>query len=384
MDHRHFKYCGVGIPCGLVLALLLPGFARADSVANALLAPTLTGPTRSSGKKHLLFQFAYRYPASAKRPDSFWYESQYWYCAPGKNNAPANMKINESPWPGTCESKVGPKYVLERNQSTAVVSTPYGRTDPGTWSLRVRLGLDGHGSGPWGPWHRTVVASPPSGPTRLVPEKPSHLTFKKVGLTPAAATFGLKPPRISAPTQGQTFHGGNVTVSVTLPGTHGRQSAHWETRFEWQRARIASQENNDWVDRHTPKGQMPDYEFPGTRQPWNGPSSTTSNLHSGETLPFNEIRPRSHKFGYEYRVRVREEYLPTRAYGPWSRWRTFVVQEPVEMAMPRAPLPPAEPGQATPGSGHAAERQFLLVARKLESTTPVHRLKMRVPPRITP
>jgi len=107
--------------------------------------------------------------------------------------------------------------------------------------------------------------------------------------------------------------------------------------FEIQRATIISKENNDYVKSHTQPGQPMSSAFPTTRAPWKSPNfangyTTEKGPSYDISPPIDLFKPNSHKFGYQYWFRVREHYTPGNTSGPWSGWRSFIVQAPIELS----------------------------------------------------
>jgi hypothetical protein len=185
--------------------------------------------------------------------------------------------------------------------------------------VRTRLGSDTYGDGVWGDWHRTEIVATTARVDYGSPRASLHPHNVKI---PTA-------PRITAPSEGQVFHG-SVRYSFLLPPHTSH--ANWSCcSVQWKRAVIVTAENNAYAQVYTPGHTA----FPTPPMPAKGAGlnhklmeqgSVPGSVYSG-TFAYLELRPHDRTSGYRYWFRVRERYLPTKQDGPWSAWRSVDVQE---------------------------------------------------------
>ncbi|MEJ2380584.1 MAG: hypothetical protein P8076_05280 [Gammaproteobacteria bacterium] len=295
------------------LAALAPALAMAGFVGAGTGAPQVQGPSQILSSQPLVLTFHY-YAGGSGTPSYTRYSWQYWYCTPGHDGAPSNTNVDETPFPGHgCTSQVLKNRSLDPNGAVQTI-TPAQHFDAGTVYARARLSSPQHGNGPWGPWHRTAVQA-------------------------VAKNARFAKPVFSLPHEGAQFVGKDVTLALQS-GTKRQDSDNWQYQLQWQRAKVVTRFNDDYVRSHTPAGQIPQTDWPGPRAAWNGPGRpTTVGGFPGQTfayLKFNVARPRSHTFGYRYWVRAREHDLPTDTSSPWSGWLSFVVQEKPGAKLPKS------------------------------------------------
>jgi hypothetical protein len=370
MHTRKFMIGGLTIVFGLVL---LPGLALADSSGAKPPTPTLQGPSTISTNQP--FKLSFSYPKGEVKS----YALETLHCRPG-TNAPPSDDNNSEPWPvqGCEPATTTTPSTISPDSGQVTIDVKYGVTAihqyntkdfsardtaqwlQGNWYVRTRLISTSGVQGSWSNWHHTFIGSPNIG-------KPIGIKGAVGDRSRVSSTVvmrGLAPPVIATPTEGQVFHGepppvGFITASGTLP-PHARYSDWACCDIEWQRANVVTQENNAYVAAHTPPGGIPQSGFPTARSPWhtsiglNGGSRAVEiapTFHGGWT--FDQLRPHSHKLGNQYWFRVREHYTPGNAPGPWSDWRSFIVQEPaeaIEYPMPHGGAP------SLPGQGQSAQK----------------------------
>jgi len=373
---------------------LLPRLSVAALTGNGPPSPQLRGPSSLSTSQ--AFTISFYYPKGKVKS----YSIEFFHCQAGSTVRPSNDN-NTDPFPvqGCEPPKTSTPSLISPDTGQVTIDVKKGVTSihqyqtknfsardterwlEGNWYVRVRLFSLSDAVGPWSKWHRTVIGSGNIGK----PIGTSGLMAGRHRVNSSLVMRGLKPPIIAAPMQGAIMRGG-IGTSGTLPA-HARYSDWRCCDIQWQRAVIVAKENGDYVKAHTPPGAVPQSAFPGPRGPWTGPG-----LHNGshplEHAPsfagswgYDVLRPRSREFGYQYWFRIREHFVPGNASGPWSAWRSFIVQEP---AAPRtlnhAGMRPL-PGAATPGSHTMSGQQHN--SRQLAPMAPLHRLDMPVRPTLT-
>jgi hypothetical protein len=355
MHCMRFIAGGLTIVFGLAL---LPRPALADSPGGKPPTPTLQGPSAISTSQP--FELSFSYPKGEVKN----YRLEFFHCRPGTNAAPSDDS-NTEPWPvqGCEPALTATPNPIANDSGQVTVNVKYGVTAihqyntkdysakdtaqwlEGNWYVRVRLISTSGVQGSWSNWHHTFVGSPNIG-------KPIGIKAAvgdRSRVSAAVVMRGLAPPVVTAPMEGQVFHGDPIGNAITLPA-HARY-ADWSCcNIQWQRAAVVTAQNESGG-------------FPTARVPWNksiglyGGYSPT--IESGPSMhgawSFDMMRPHSRKIGYRYWFRLREHYSPGNAYGPWSAWRSFIVQEPagaINYPLPHggAPSLPGQ-GQSTQKSG---------------------------------
>jgi len=375
----------------LTLALgvvLLSAFALADASGSPP-APILQGPSSVSASQP--FQISFYYPKGQIKK----WQMDLFHCPSGATLRPSDDS-NEEPFPGQgCELLPGTQAPISPDTGKATIDirsgllTTYKHNHPtandaqvmkwyqGIWYLRARLiSLSGVTS-QYGKWHRTLIGSlrigRRIGTGGLLARRNSSVLVK-----------GLKPPVINFPLQGAVLRA-KVITSGSLPA-HARYSDWRCCEMQWQRAVVVTKENDDFVKASTPVGQVPQTPFQTPRAAWSGlglyngsrpleqgPSFASSWLH-------DDLRSHSRKFSYQYWFRMREHYIPGNVFGPWSAWRSFIVQEPMPSRTVNVHGAHATP-IAHPGSLNSAGQQQK--TRKLVPLAPMHRLTLPTPRTVT-
>lgn len=326
-----------------VVLLTAPVLADASGTPPA---PVLQGPSSVSTSQP--FQLSFYYPKGQINRARL----QFFYCQTGSNVSPSNDS-NTEPFPiKGCEIlpdrhiSLSPDAGKETLDIKNGLFTTYKYEHPtatnaqmmkwyqGNWYVRARLVSLSGTYGSYGKWHRTLVGSPFVG-------KPIGLggAIAAPGISPAIVMKGLKPPKFTTPKNGQFFFGGpqSIDAAGTLP-PHGHYAKWACCDMQWQRAVIATEQNNAYVKAHTPPGGVPEIAFPTPRSDWHPPFGTeldgySPTIENGPTFhggwSFASLSPHTHQFGYRYWIRIRERYQPANKiyYGPWSAWRSFTVQE---------------------------------------------------------
>jgi len=161
-------------------------------------------------------------------------------------------------------------------------------------------------------------------------------------------------PVISGPKEDRSYQGGNnIYVQYTEP--QHADAAKWSCcDIELDRAIVVEQDNQNYMQANAPPGGWKEVPMPTSQQPWHEYHLTNkaNNLLNTWTVPGGQqLVPTSHKWGYRYWVRLREKYLPSGDHGPWSAWRSFVVQMPYSGGGSASGLQRGfVPGQMKPGS----------------------------------
>lgn len=335
----------------LALMVMTPAKAVADNLPPLPVPHFTDAPSRIPEGPSRMVHFSF---ASTPQTASGYYlddHIQQWYCPPGKDNPPVGGQL-PSPWAGQqayCQKEENWNGVSS-GSSGSIMFPIRGEKhiDPGTLYVRVRLRWTKQGGtavkeGGWSAWHRTLVED--THRYKFTGTKGMHM--QRVPAGSLHVNFDMskhKPPVITAPGPAQVFHGGfkiNISGSVEQ---HKNYSAWSCCDIQWKRALIIAAENQAYTQAHTPGTSA----FPTPPEPWQNPQllglavgkaymEHGSSFH-GFTY-YSTLRPHDHSFGYRYWFRVRESYWPggfdeSSYYGPWSAWRSFVVQEPLMAATP--------------------------------------------------
>lgn len=379
MDNPHRTVATLSGIWVLGLMLLMPGLAQAGFANNQPSAPMLRGPASISTSQPFNIQFYY--PKGQIKG----YLIEFFHCATTSKTRPSNDS-NTEPFPTSdCEpAKTVKPNGISPDSGEVTINVKYGVTQlhehgamgnpavatqqwlQGNWFVRVRLTSSSGVSGPWSNWHHTLVGNGRVG--RFVGAK--GLRADRSTASTRVVMHGLKPPVVQAPGQKQVERGNRIDMVFILPRHH--DYTKWVCcDFEVQRAKIVTKENMDYINKH--------HGFPvanGPRKPWNEHVGSRS-YEAGQILPgskwhisegANIFRPHSREFGYRYWMRVREEYYPkglssssNSAPGPWSQWRTFVVQEPLQtnlsVGVPKNKVRQIQPRPTVSGQQGSQTRQ---------------------------
>lgn len=308
-------------------AIGLPGLSVA--AGDKPPAPTLHGPTAIAATQPFNVRFSYP-KGSAKS-----YVLESFHCQPGTNAPPSNDS-NAEPWPvqGCEPAETYSPHAISPDTGQVTIDVKYGVSAihqyksknasakateqwlQGNWYVRVRLVSMVGVRGDWSRWHHTLIGSgnisKPVGTKGFVGNQ--HRVATSVIMR------GLKPPRVTAPAQHKVFHAGSVRAAVTVP-SHTPYSDWACCDIQWQRAAVITKENAAGG-------------FPTARSTWKSSLNFAGYSMQQESGPmvsaswgYDTLRPHSRKFGFQYWFRVRERYSSGNAPGPWSAWRTFIVQE---------------------------------------------------------
>lgn len=307
-------------------------------------APKVSGPTQAASNHDVTLRALY----SKGVANRLWI--QQWYCPPGKDGAPTDTPTDTEPFGGACTSTVhGPLNIPKEDVAGIAFPMAYPKNSPkiGFWYVRTRISSDNYGDSVWGHWHRTVVST--SATSKPVGTRGLHANRGPVNTTINMKNIikGAKPPVITAPAEGQVFHGDPINISGSV-GPHSPYSEWTCCFFQWKRAVVVTQENNAYAQAHTPGHSA----FPTPPTPWTGQGFFSNDAlgvkESGPSFHgrflYNDVRPHDHTFGYRYMFRVREEYYDQ--YGPWSPWHSFDVQEPASSPTLIRPMH-VQPGAGT-------------------------------------
>ncbi len=351
---------------------LMPGPSWAGFVGGGLPAPEIRGPASLSVGQPFVISLTYPTGSTPEYEKAQAYDLQIWHCRSGKDRRPG---LGDDLFPTTnCGfykmHSVGlPKQSGHANidmndsleyeyETETAAKAEYEQWIQGTTYVRARLLLLSNGKakvGPWCDWHRTVI-----GHNRIHRRASGGGVFADRTHIPAAVAMrGLKPPVITAPKPGQILRTGTLALHISLP-KHTRYSRWRCCDYQMDRAKIVTKENNDYVASHTAPGATPEGAFPTPRELLE--ADDLLRTETGASLvwdfwPVSKFSPHSHKFGYRYWVRVREHYAPDHAPGPWSAWRSFVVQEPAASGLPMRRLPGSAQSQQKSGQHSRSQRR---------------------------
>ena len=372
----------------LVLMVMAPAMAVADNLPTPPVPHIADAPNRIPEGPARTVHFSFSATPQTVSVYELNEHVQQWYCLPGKDSAPSDSSIQSTPWPGqqaSCqlEDNWGGLYKPGAPTITSgSIMFPIrgeSRLVPGTLYVRVKLYWADHAGthakeGGWSAWHRTLVEDTHravfTGTKGMsVSHAPAGSLHIKVDMS------GAKPPVIAAPGEAQVFHGGPINISVDV-SPHAPNSVWACCEIQWKRALIVSPENNAYAQAHTPGHSA----FPSSPMPWQMTSmmgfatdvkEAGSSLHG--SLFYDQLRPHDHTFGYQYWFRMREDYYPgglqePRYPGPYSGWRSFVVQEPIQAATPYHGGMQVKPGahMGKPSSGQQQSNH------KLAPMVPMH------------
>lgn len=343
----------------LVLALAsCISFAATAANPPPLPRPRITGPAQTVASSPLTLRFSFP-PIGGNRQNYWplWAWNQYWYCPQGKDSKPTEISLQAEPWAGQDKicTKDDNRYLgLTLHDTGDVILVPKqgGIPAAGTWYVRTRLvwwlphePKVAPRPGPWSAWHRVVVAM-------------------HVKDAPNVA------PKILAPTANQMFV--NRSAQVTLaPGRPRPDSARWEYVLEWQRADYHTRGDN-LVWRRTHPGNFPRVENIATpMKSWTAPTELRALPETQGTssarIDYAVLHPTRPDSSFQYQFRAREHIRGSKAYGPWSQWRSFVVSHngtgtqhrTQPLKLPMRPLPGHASGNRAPlklparsGHGH--------------------------------
>ena len=342
-----------GLTVAFALALQ-PGLSLADSSKPP--TPTLQGPSAISTSQP--FNLGFSYPKGEVKS----YALELLHCQPGTSGRPSDDS-NTEPWPvqGCEPTLTTTPRVISPDSGQVTINVKYGVTAihqynthdtsaadtaqwlQGNWYVRARLISTSGVQGSWSAWHHTLIGSANIG-------KPIGIKGALADRSRVSAQVvmrGLAPPVVAAPMEGQVFNANPIGNSVTLPA-HARYPDWSCCDVQWQRAAVVTIQNE-------PGG------FPTARAPWNNAiglfGGYSPNIESGPSIhgmwSFDVMRPHSRKIGYRYWFRLREHYSPGNASGPWSAWRSFIVQEPAQAN--KFPLPHGG-AQSLPGQGQSPQK----------------------------
>jgi hypothetical protein len=337
-------------------------------------APKVSGPTQAASNHDVTLRTLY----SKGLANRLWI--QQWYCPPGKDGAPTDTPTDTEPFGGACTSTVhGPLNIPKEDVAGIAFPMAYPKNSPkiGFWYVRTRISSNNYGDSVWGHWHRTVVSisatSKPVGTRGLRANRgPVNTTINMKNIIK-----GAKPPVITEPAEGQVFHGAPINLSANV-SPHEPNSVWACCEIQWKRAVILTQENKAYAQAYTP-GQT---AFPTPPSPWHITSmmgfatdvkEAGTSLHG--SLFYNQLRPHDLTFGYQYWFRMREDYYPgglqeTRYPGPYSAWRSFVVQAPASSPTLIRPM------HVQPGAG-TGKQQNSRQQRSSQKLAPMPMMRVR-------
>lgn len=196
------------------------------------------------------------------------------------------------------------------------------------FSYRYRFRARDNGS-KWSPWRYLIVA-----------EAPPPSTGMRRSAS-ALESMPTQPPDIAAPTEDQVFaeaigaqkHFTPIEIHSNIANP---KPDHWRLQWEWRRARYYTKSNNDMY--YCEYGEPKKGQFPRQTgvvpplQTWEayGVTPFSSNVypHHYKMMKFDidSTAPHSTLFSYLVQFRVRVQRISPEAYGPWSPWRSFIVE----------------------------------------------------------
>ncbi|KAJ0339287.1 hypothetical protein COL154_014227, partial [Colletotrichum chrysophilum] len=166
-------------------------------------------------------------------------------------------------------------------------------------------------------------------------------------------------PKILTPNPNQMFVNQNVQIRIAA-GRARPDAARWGYVLEWQRADYHTKGDNIvWKQNQT--AQPGTILFPRVEgiatpmRPWAAPPALQALPEtqgvSSANIAYTSLRSPQPDSSFQYRFRVRERIRDSKAYGPWSDWRAFVVSRNgagaphgvVPLKLPMRPLPGHKP-----------------------------------------
>ena len=210
----------------------------------------------------------------------------------------------------------------------AVVSYERMRPHSVEYSYRYRVRVRVNNSN-WSPWRDFVVEE-------TLP-KSSGFRRSASGLE----SMPTQPPDIAAPTENQVFEEAigvhNQYAKIEIHNNiKNPKLDYWRLQWEWKRAMYYTKANNDMY--YCKYGQPKKGEFPRQTgvvpplQVWDEFDNTTDSStvypqpDSVRNFDVGAGAPSSTLFSYLYQFRVRAQRVSPEAYGPWSPWRSFIVE----------------------------------------------------------
>lgn len=179
----------------------------------------------------------------------------------------------------------------------------------------------------WSPWRYFIVEE----------SVPKSSGFRRSSSLPES--LPTQPPEILSPAENQIIAAAagatNKYIKFSVRShVKNPKADHWRMQLEWKRAIYHTKANNDMY--YCKYGRPKKNEFPrrtGVVPPlkvWDDLWTPTSAiLGSGDSMwdpEFRTYSPGSTLFSYLYEFRVRVQRVSPEAYGPWSPWRSFVVE----------------------------------------------------------
>ncbi len=213
---------------------------------------------------------------------------------------------------------------------------------------------------------------------------PSQLPIKSV--------LPAKPPIVQIPKQNRIFIN-QVEILVRRPLKHTDYS-RWKYVFEWKRAKYNTAANNAYAyqiwkqKKHAYSYFPPVLGLATALRPWLPPTRLRTMLSIEMENPshiYYSLRSKRLDSSYLYQFRVREYSQVGNAYGPWSAWRSFIVQgrmpPPTMYHISPKPLKLLMPGSAKnkQQSGHQQSRRFAPMVPIHPLNQPVRRLPKSKP-----
>lgn len=328
----------------LGIVLQIPGAAWAGFGGSAPSAPALRGPSSVSTSQPFRIQFYY--PKGHIKS----YYIQFFHCPATSHVRPSN-DTHTDPFPTDgCDV---PKRPIKSDISSdtgevtlyvkqgVIQQHEYGQFGnaaqdaqkwvQGNWFVRVRLVSLAGIRGPWSNWHHTLVGS--GRVSRF--NRPKGLRADRGGASARLAMRGLQPPVVKAPAVHAIERGDSFNLVLALPSHH--DYGKWGCcDFQVERAKMVTKDNLAYLNKHN------GFPAPGPRKPWTEHSSYLGSISNEAGAQWQNVvatgplRPHSPEFSYRYWFRVREVYDPNgypntaeSTYGPWSKWHSFVVSNPL-------------------------------------------------------
>jgi|GEM_PF-4323527 len=328
----------------LGIILQIPGAAWAGFGGDAPSAPSLRGPSSVSTSQP--FKLKFYYPKGQIKS----YDIEVFHCPTTSHVRPSN-DTHTDPFPtGGCEPpKIMGTSAMTPDTGEATIDVKHGLTSlhqggglgdaaqdtqtwiQGNWFVRVRLVSSAGARGPWSNWHHTLVGS--GRVSRF--SRPKGLRADRGAASARLVMRGLKPPVVKGPAANAIERGDTFDVIVVLP-SHQDYGKWGCCDFQLERARMVTKENLAYLNQHN------GFPASGPRKPWNEHSSYLGSIHNEAGSQWHNVvatgplRPHSPEFSYRYWFRVREVYDPNgypntagSTYGPWSKWHSFVVSDPL-------------------------------------------------------
>jgi hypothetical protein len=303
-------------------------------------APTIVAPAEGHVFSEPNAQVALELKSNvAPENDNAWYYDIEWqrqryvteanakvYDALHKGGFPSQIGALEAMHPWSLNSRVRVQASTATVNSLMQLDYQEARPRSVEFSYRYRVRARDDGSN-WSPWRYFIVEE----------TLPNSSGFRRSAS--ALEPMPTQSPDILSPSEDQVFAEAvgapNKYVRIEVrPNVKNPKPDHWRVRLEWKRAEYYTKANNDMY--YCKYGQPKKNGF--SRQTgvvsaptvWDEIMTPTSGwLNSDNSMwdpQFGTFAPNSTMYSYLYKFRVRAQRISPEAYGPWSPWRSFIVE----------------------------------------------------------